>query len=188
MNAMDPVTLHTGLAAVRATVSIGRAGAWVGPLLVGLAAAGLDYSAVGPHAMRDRFAVAGYYAAAISFVYLLGLATWEESAFGDYNWRMLGAVASLITHGALLLAMFGSLIGPTRTLATTMQAKVKFASADASGATKINQKLLGWTVGAALTAPLSGNAGWGGLVSGIASATTGIWGSVVSAVMHFLGG
>jgi hypothetical protein len=187
MTAMEPVTL-AGLQAAQAVVSIGQAGAWVGPLLVGLTAAALDYSAVGPHAMRDRLAVAGYYAAAISFVYLLGLATWEQAMFSDYNWRMLGAVASLITHGALLLAMFGTLIGPTRTLAKSLQARVKFAVAEVSGATKINQPLLGWTIAAAVTAPLAGDAGWGGFVAGIASATTGLWSGVVSVVMHWLGG
>jgi hypothetical protein len=188
MTAMEPVTLQTGLQAAQAVVSVGQAGAWIGPLLVGLAAAVLDYSAIGPHAMRDRLAVAGYYAAAISFVYLLGLATWEQSAFHDYNWRMLGAVASLITHGALLLAMFGTIIGPTRTLAKNVQARVKFAVAETSGATKVNQPLLGWTVAAAVTAPLSGTSGWGGFVAGIASATTGLWSGIVSVVMSWLGG
>jgi len=185
MNAMDPVTLHTGLAAVRATVSIGRAGAWIGPLLVGGLAAALDASAIGKHAWRDRFAVAGYYAAAISFVTLLGLATWEQTAFSDYNWRMAGAVASLITHGALLLAMFGGLIGPTRTLSADLAKKVKFGS---EATAKVNQTLLGWTIAAAVTAPLSGESGWGGVVTSIASATTGLWGGVVGVVMHWLGG
>jgi hypothetical protein len=183
---MEPAAL-TGLQAAQAVVSIGQTGAWVGPLLVGLAAAALDYSAIGPHAMRDRFAVAGYYAAAISFVYLLGLATWEQRVFSDYNWRMLGAVASLITHGALLLAMFGDLFGPTRALARNVQSRVKFAT-ESSGLTKVNQPLLGWTVAAAASAPLAGTSGWGGVVAWIASATTGLWSGLVSVVMHWLGG
>jgi hypothetical protein len=178
------VTVH----AAQAVVSIGQTGAWVGPLLVGLAAAGLDYSAAGPTAWRDRFAVAGYYAAAISFVYLLGLAEWEQAAIrGNYNWRMLGAVASLATHGALLLAMFGGLIGPTRTLATAVAGRVNFLSEDSKKA-KVNQTLLGWTAAAAVSAPLAGTGGWGGLVAGIASLTTGMWSGVVTAVMHWLGG
>ena len=138
---MDPLTATAPVLTIQTVVSVGQTGAWVGPLLVGLAAAALDYSAVGPHAMRDRVAVAGYYASAISFVYLLGLAGWEKTTFADYNWRMIGACASLATHGALLLAMFGTLIGPTRTLAKSMQAKVKFAT-EASGMTKVNQPLL----------------------------------------------
>jgi hypothetical protein len=178
------VTVH----AAQSVVTIGQTGAWVGPLLVGLTAAGLDYSAIGPTAWRDRLAVAGYYAAAISFVYLLGLAQWEQAAFaGNYNWRMLGACTSLATHGALLLSMFGTLIGPTRTLANAVAGRVHFLSEDSKKA-KVNQTLLGWSVAAAVTAPLSGTGGWGGLVSGIASLTTGMWSGVVTVVMHWLGG
>lgn len=174
--------------AVEAAVTIGQTGAWVGPLLVGLAAAGLDYSAVGSDAWRDRFAVAGYYASAVSFAWLLGLAGWErELVASDYNWRMIGACASLATHGALLLAMFGSMIGPTKVLAASLAARLKFAGTE-SKAAKINQVLLGWTVSAGITAPLSGDAGWGRIVDGIATATTGTWGALIHMLFRWLGG
>jgi hypothetical protein len=133
-------------AAAIAVVTVGQVGTWIGPLLVGMLAGALDASATGPDAWRDRVAVAGYYASFVSFVQLLGLAAWEQRAFGDYNWRVTGAVFSLIFHGALLLAMFGGLIGPTRPLAVSLAARVKFGGTESATA-KINQTLMGWTAG-----------------------------------------
>jgi hypothetical protein len=185
MNAAQPHTTYAVVLAAQSVVSIGQAGAWIGPLLVGGLAAALDASAIGAHAWRDRIAVCGYYAAAISFVTLLGLAGWERSMFTDYNWRMAGAVASLVTHGALLLAMFGGLIGPTRALSAEIAKKIKFGS-DATA--KVNQTLLGWTVAAAVTAPMAGTGGWGAVVDAIAAGTTGMWGAIVGTVMSWLGG
>jgi hypothetical protein len=176
------------IGAAIATVDIGRSGAWVGPLIVGMLAGALDYSAAGAGAWRDRVAVAGYYACAVSMSAILGWTDYIRGAVaGDYNWTMIGAVISLITHGALLLAMFGTMLGPTRAISKQMQARVKFASGD-SKAAKINQTLLGWTVAAAASAPLSGDAGWGSTVDLIATGCTGLWGGIVGVVMHWLGG
>lgn len=185
MFAVQPSAVDAAAQAAQSVVTIGGAGQWIGPLLVGGLAAALDASAFGAHAWRDRIAVAGYYASTISFVTLLGLAEWERSMFVDYNWRMAGALASLATHGALLIAMFGGMIGPTRALSTSLATKVKFGT-DATA--KVNQTLLGWTVTAAVTAPLSGTGGWGGIVDAIAAATTGMWGALAGFVMHWLGG
>lgn len=180
--AIAPLTLQ----AARSVVTVGQAGAWIGPLLVGGLAAALDASGIGSHAWRDRLAVCGYYASAISFVTLLGLAGWEREMFSDYNWRMAGAVASLVTHGALLLAMFGTLLGPTRAASKSIAARIKLGNAEA--ASKVNQTLLAWTVAAAVTAPMSGSKGWGNVVDAIATATTGMWSGLVAAVMSWLGG
>jgi hypothetical protein len=170
-----------------AAVSVGQTGAWVGPLLVGAVAGALDYSAIGPHAMRDRLAVIGYYASAVSFVHLFGLAEWERSVITDYNWRMIGALASLVTHSALLLAMFGSRIAWTRAIAAAVAARLKFDS-EASKAVKVNTALVGWSVTAAAVAPLSGRAGWGAVVDWIGGATTGLWSVIVGFILSWFGG
>lgn len=170
--------------AVVAAVNVGQAGAWVGPVLVGGAAAGLDYTAAGPVAVRDRIAVMGYYASAISFVYLLGFSGWITGMVDpDYNWRMLGALVSLVAHGALLVCFFGW----PKALAKALAKRLKWTGAD-SQAAKINQTLLGWTVVAACSSPLSGSGGWGTVVSAIARTTTGVWGSLASAIFKWLGG
>jgi hypothetical protein len=170
-----------------AAIDVGRAGTWVGPLLVGAAAGALDYSAIGPHAMRDRLAVIGYYASAVSFVHLLGLAEWERSMVTDYNWRMIGALASLITHGALLLAMFGGRLAWTKALAAAVAGRLKFDS-EASKAAKVNTALVGWAVAAAVAAPLSGQAGWGAVVDWIGGATTGMWSGIARFILSWFGG
>lgn len=175
------MTIHT---AAVAALSIGQTGAWVGPLIVGGAAAALDYSAAGATALRDRIAVMGYYASAVSFVYLLGFSTWITSLIDtDYNWRMAGACFSLVTHGALLVCWFNW----PKALVKGLAKRLKWASAD-SAAAKINQTLLGWTVAAALSSPLSGSGGWGKVVNAIAGFTTGIWSWIVAALFHWLGG
>jgi hypothetical protein len=171
------------LTATLAVVDIGRAGAWVGPLIVGALAGGLDYSAAGSAALRDRVAVPGYYAAAVSFCFLLGLAQWEQATITDYNWRMIWGTVSVVTHGCLLVCWFGR---PAR-LAKALGKITKFAGTDSSAA-KINQTLLGWTVAAAVTAPMSGDGGWGSIVATIAQATTGIWSSAVTLYFHWIGG
>jgi hypothetical protein len=105
----------------------------------------------------------------------------------DYNRRMIGAVISLVTHGALLLGMFGQLIGPVRAIGKDIAKRIKFDSAD-SKAAKINQTLLNLTIAAGLSAPLSGNAGWGTVVNAIGTFTTGLWGAFVGWVFSWLGG
>jgi hypothetical protein len=176
--------VDTLTAAAPAAVTIGQTGAWVGPLAVGLLAGALDYSAAGPGAIRDRFAVMGYYACAISMAAILGWTGWIRDMIGtSYDWRMVGAVASLITHGALLVCFFNR---PTA-IAKVLSKKIGFNSG-ASSSAKINQTLLGWTVAAALTASLSGEQGWGRVVDSIATATTGLWGGLVNIVFTWLGG
>lgn len=161
-------------------VTIGQSGAWIGPLALGLLAGLLDYSAAGSGALRDRVAVVGYYASAVSMFAILGL-RWTPSA--DYSWRMAFAVASLITHGALLICWLGR---PTA-VAKQLSKKLAFNSG-ASSSAKINQTLLGWTVAAAFTAPLSGNQGWGRVVDTIVTATTGAGAVVLNSVFKWLGG
>lgn len=170
--------------AAHAAVTIGQTGAWVGPVAVGLLAGALDYSAAGSGAIRDRVAVMGYYACTLSMAAILGWTGWIRGQIGgSYDWRMAGAVASLITHGALLVCFFGR---PTA-IAKQLSKKIGFNSG-ASSSAKINQPLLGWTVAAALTAPLSGEQGWGRVVDAIATACTGIWGALVNVVFSWLGG
>ena len=59
MNAAQPHTAHAVVLAAQSVVSIGQAGAWIGPLLVGALAAALDASAIGAHAWRDRIRRSG---------------------------------------------------------------------------------------------------------------------------------
>lgn len=167
-----------------AAIDIGQSGTWIGPLLVGLASGGLDYSAAGPAALRDRVAVAGYFASAVSFAELTGWTPWIRGAFASYDWRVFGAVANLAVMGALLIVW----IGRPRKLAAQLAGVVKFAGTD-SQAAKINQTLLGWTITAALTSPLAGDGTWGRIVDSITTATTGFWGATVGALINqWLGG
>jgi hypothetical protein len=175
------VDIHT--AAVVA-VSVGQTGAWVGPLIVGAAAGALDYSAAGPAAIRDRLAVAGYFASAVSFAELLGWSGWIRSTVATYDWRMLGALVNLVTLGALVVVMAGRPKALAGQLATVM----KFAGTESKAAAKINQTLLGWTVAAALTAPLAGDGEWGAVVQWVAEITTGMWSAIATAVLTWLGG
>jgi hypothetical protein len=164
-------------------VTIGKTGEWVGPLVVGLLAGLLDYSAAGPVALRDRVAVMGYYACTVSMSAVLGWTGYIRGEVQDYNWLMIGALISLVAHGALLVVF----LGRPKTLAKALSKPLRWNSAD-SNAVKINQTLLGWTVTAGLAAPLSGTQGFGHLVDGIAGVTTGAWSSIVTAVLHWLGG
>jgi hypothetical protein len=173
-------------AAAAGIVRVGDPGGWIGPLIIGAAAGFLDHSAVGPHAMRDRVAVIGYYACGISFSYLLGFAEWEQG-LTDPNWRMAWAVVSLVTHGALLLAMFGQYFGWTQKLQAWAAKRLQFAGTK-SAAIGINGTLLGWTLAAVGTAPLSGHGGWGAVVEEIAYGCTSIWGVILAALETWLGG
>jgi hypothetical protein len=166
-----------------AMVDIGRPGMWVGPFLVAVLSGALDYSAAGPTAIRDRVAVMGYYAAAISFAQLLGWTPFLRAEVVDYNWRMVGALASLVTHGALLVAFAGR----PRALAAQLASMVGLGG-KASDRARLNQTLLGWTVAAALSAPLAGTGGWGRVVDWVATVTTGAWSALASAVLSAIGG
>jgi len=162
---------------------IGQPGSWVGPLAFGLLAGVLDYSAAGPSAIRDRVAVVGYYASAVSFAALLGLSDWMRDTTTAYDWRMAAAIASLITHGALIVVW----VGWPKPFAKQLAKTVQWGGA-ASSAAKINQTLLGWTIAAAITAPMAGDQGWGTVVDGIASMTTGLWSALAGAILGWLGG
>jgi hypothetical protein len=162
----------------------GAAGAWVGPAVVGGVGGFVDYVGGKASVVRDRIAVVFYYAAVISFAELLGWNPWIRSQVGgDYSWRMVGAVASLITHGCLVVVW----LGWPKQWAKGLSKRLRFASSD-SEANKINQTLLGWTTAAALTAPLSGDAGWGHIVRLIGEWTTATPGHVVTWLFHWLGG
>lgn len=166
-----------------AAIDIERPGLWVGPFLVAVLSGALDYSAAGPAAVRDRIAVMGYYAAAVSFAAILGWTPIIRAEVVDYNWRMIGALASLATHGALLIAFAGR----PRALAVQLAGMVKLGGKTSDQA-RINQTLLGWTVAAALSAPLAGTGGWGRVVDTVATVTTSVWSSIASAVLSAIGG
>lgn len=165
-------------------LGVGHTGTWVGPLLVGAAAGLLDYSAAGPAAVRDRIAVAGYYASAVSFAELTGWTPWIRATVATYDWRMVGALANLITVGALLIVW----VGRPKAVAGQLGAKIGFGTTGSKAAAKINQTLLGWTVAAALTSPMAGTGGWGSVVDWITTATTGMWSAIVRALLSGLGG
>jgi hypothetical protein len=166
-----------------AMVDIGRPGMWVGPFLVAVLAGALDYSAAGPAAVRDRIAVMGYYAAAVSFAALTGWTPLLRGMVVDYNWRMVGALVSVATHGALLVAFAGR----PRALAGQLAAMVGLGM-KVSDKARLNQTLIGWTVAAALSAPLAGTGGWGRVVDGVATVTTSAWSALASAVLAAIGG
>jgi hypothetical protein len=166
-----------------AAIDIGRTGTWVGPFLVAVLAGALDYSAAGPASIRDRIAVMGYYAAAISFAALTGWTPLLRDMITDYNWRMVGALVSLATHGALLIAFAGR----PRALAGQLASVVELGGKTSDHA-RLNQTLIGWTVAAALSAPLAGTGGWGRVVDGVATVTTGAWSALASAVLAAIGG
>jgi hypothetical protein len=166
-----------------AMVDIGRPGMWVGPFLVALLSGALDYSAAGPASVRDRIAVMGYYAAAISFAALLGWTPFLRDMITDYNWRMVGACVSVATHGALMVAF----VGWPRALAAQLASMVKLGM-KASDKARLNQTLLAWTVAAALSAPLAGTGWWGLVVDRIATVTTSVWSALASAVLAAIGG
>jgi hypothetical protein len=166
-----------------AAIDIGRTGMWVGPFVVAVLAGALDYSAAGPASIRDRIAVMGYYAAAVSFAQILGWTPLIRAEVVDYNWRMIGALVSLITHGALLICWFGW----PRALAAHLASMVKLGG-KTSDQVRLNQTLIGWTIAAALSAPLAGTGGWGRVVDGVATVTTGAWSALASAVLAAIGG
>ena len=156
-------------------VTVGQTGAWIGPAIVAGLAGLLDYSAV------------GYYAAGVSFVALFGLDGWERSTFTSYDERMTWAVASLVTHGGLLVALFGERVGPTRLLAAQLSKRMGIG-VKASDSNRINSTLVNWVTAAAVTAPMSGNAGWGRVVDAIDTMTTGAAATVAGAVLRWIGG
>lgn len=180
-----PVSALDAALAVQVTVAGAPVGlAWIGPLAVGGIGAGLDYSAPGNAAVRDRFAVIFYYACFVSFGEILGWNPWIKEQIGDdYNWRMIGGVASLVVTGALLVVFFNR----PKKLAARLSGRLNFASTD-SDAIKINQTLVAWVAAAAATAPLSGDGGWGHVVELIGVWCTGWPGAVVSWLFHLLGG
>jgi hypothetical protein len=180
-------TTRDAAAAAAGIVRVGQPGGWFGPAVVGLIAGLLDYSAFGPHAMRDRVAVIGYYACGISFSYLLGFAQWEQAQITTPDWRMAWGVVSLITHGALLLAMFGHFFEWTKKVAEKIAKRLQFAGTK-SAAIAINGTLLSWTLAAVATAPMSGKAGWGYVVQEIAYGCTSVWGLIVGVLEAWLGG
>jgi len=157
-------------------------GDWVGPTISAGIAGGLDYSAWGSSAIRDRLAVFGYYAATVGFALLVGWTAGVRAQFSDPQMQDVGAWIAGLSH----LGMIAVFLGRPKIIAKNLRKLVRFHSAD-SDAARINGTLLGWTVVAALSAPLALGP-MAGLVNGIGLITTHTWDGFVQLLNHFMTG
>lgn len=165
-------------------------------LLIGILAAVLDWSGVGPHAIRDRVAAIGYLASALGWFDQLGVASWElamhRAAGHDARiiWSMAAVVPILFWIGAMvpaipILGRFGKLTlrkGP----GGGGETGGKFGKA-AQSQDRINSWLLAWTVAVAASVPLTMPSAYRGIVDAITSTVTTTSLTVGRAVASFFG-
>ena len=169
-------------------------------LLTGVIAAVIDWSGVGPHALRDRFAAILYLASALGWSEQLGIAAWEASMLAplDHDTRVIWAMAAVVPLGFWLGAMvpavgslgrFGRLQfrkGPS----TGAGAGSKFGGAGKAAAAgdRINSWLLGWTLAVAVAVPITmPAAAYSAIVAAITGTVTTTGTAIGTAVGGFFG-
>jgi hypothetical protein len=137
-------------------------------LLTGVLGAVIDWSGVGPNALRDRFAAILYLASALGWFEQLGIAAWEARVFAPMSndMRIIWAMAAVVPVGFWVCAMLPAL-GPLGRFGGIQlrksggggdggkgKGKGKGGGSKAAPAgDRINGRLLGWTIAVACSVP-----------------------------------
>jgi hypothetical protein len=139
-------------------------------VLLGIIAATIDWSGVGPNSARDRVAAIGYLASALGWSQQLGIDRWEVEMLGtlSHDWRILWSMVGVAVTGFWIGAMvpalpilgrFGQLSFRGRGRSSVGRPGGASGAAAAGGAlpsaSRINGKLLSWTIGVAAATPLA---------------------------------
>jgi hypothetical protein len=180
-------------------------------VLVGVLSAVLDWSGVGPNALRDRIAAIGYLAAALGWFDIIGLSAWETRmhAATDHNTRVIWSMASVVPvffwFGAMspqigFLGKFAQLsfrnnrrttrTNTSRASGTSNASNASNASNTTTTANKqehINSWLLMWTIGVALSIPLAMPSQYHNVVVTMSNTVTNIASSVGSSIGAYFG-
>jgi hypothetical protein len=162
-------------------------------LLTGLLAAGIDWSGVGPHSLRDRFAAILYLASALGWFDQLGVAAWEARMLAPLShdarviWAMSAVIPLAFWIGAMappaaFLGRFGKL--QLRKGGGAGGAKAGGGKAAPAG-DRLNGWLLGWTIAVAFAVPITMPAS---AYSAIVAAITGSVTTTATAVGTAVGG
>jgi len=166
-------------------------------LLIGVLAALLDWSGIGPHALRDRIAAIGYLASALGWSSNLGIAAWEIRLHhaASHDARVIWSMASVVPVGFWLGAMVPALpiLGRFGQLGFRRSGDIRAARSATAGAgagrsqDRINSWLLAWTIAVAAAVPLAMPSSYQGIVAAITTSVTGAAQAVGSAVGTFFG-
>lgn len=152
-------------------------------LLLGLIAAGIDWSAAGPNALRDRIAAIGYLASGLGWMDILGVAGWELGIYRglSHDWQVIWSMAAIVPTGFWI----GAMLPRIRCLGRFAQLELRRGGAGAANATgKINTYLLSWTIAVCVATPLLAPSAFTRIVAGIQGAAiagaTGVGGAIAS--------
>jgi hypothetical protein len=166
-------------------------------LLTGVLAAVIDWSGVGPHALRDRFAAILYLASALGWSEQLGIAAWEASMLAPlgHDARVIWAMAAVVPLGFWVGAMvpaigslgrFGRL--QFRQGASTGAGSKFGGGKAAAGGDRINGWLLGWTLAVAAAVPITmPAAAYSAIVAAITGTVTTTGTAIGTVVGSFFG-
>ena len=168
--------------ALPAPAHIGPVGEWFLPALIIAIALGLDATAVGGAAKRDRIAAALTYTGALGFIAVYGWATTIQGWVGDsWSWRITGSAVAWVVHAGLVVVLVGPWIEKTKKQSAWLSSRVGVTVVAAAGASsaaptarpagdgsgpsaavgRVNTKLHLWAAAAACTYVLArGDAAW----------------------------
>lgn len=167
---------------MRATLALGAFGG-----LRAAEIAGLDWSALGQAALRDRIAAAGYYAGTVAVISIFGWTATVQSWFsGSWSWELAGSAIAAAMHVSLVIAMLGARAKTLKGMSKKLRDLIHMEHADSS-ANRINSTLLGWSVAAATSSVLA-RGPMAGFVHFVGAALTGIWAWLANVIIGWIGG
>lgn len=168
--------------------SVGPVGEWFLPAVIIGMALGLDASAAGAAAKRDRLAAGLTYTGALGLIAVYQWADEIQGWFGEsWSWRVFGSAISVLAHAGLVVVLLGEYMEKTKRIAAFLGPKVGVDGKMSSQVGKINTKLHLWATAAACSYVLArGDAG--ALPGFIGTSLTGISGALGMWVVHRLGG
>jgi hypothetical protein len=185
--AATPPPAPAAAPATAIVVRVGQGGEWFGPSLVLAASLLLDWTAVGPVALRDRVAAAGYYSAAVA---MISIFAWDDDIQGwfggSWSWQLTGSAIAAVMHCGLLVAAIGHRWKWTAGMAKRLGKLIHLEHGD-STANRINSVLMGWAVTAGASSVLA-RGPMASFVHFVARALTGFWSWLGNVLVTALGG
>jgi hypothetical protein len=154
-------------------VRVGEAGEWFGPAVVLAIGLGLDISAAGDSAKRDRAAAVLTYCATLGFI---SIYKWSEAIQGwfddTWSWKLAGSFLAVAAHVLFVAVLVGDWSKYTKRVGGKLGPKIGLNSKESNEVGKLNTKLhIAAAIAAGSYVLARGDAAWiphtiGGVLTG----------------------
>ncbi|MDQ1249627.1 MAG: hypothetical protein QG597_4002 [Actinomycetota bacterium] len=123
-------------------IKVGEVGQWFGPAIVLVIAIGIDFSAAGDAAKRDRIAAVFTYCSALGFI---SIYRWSEAIQGwfddSWSWALTGSALAVIAHVLFVAILIGDASKRTKRVSAKLGPLVGIASKESNAVGKFNTRL-----------------------------------------------